>query len=524
MLKVIIIDDEVLALEYLRNMIDWEANGIELIGEARNGKKALELCKSKPVDIVISDIKMPVMDGIELAKELKLFNGSIKVILVSAYKDFEYAKSAIQYEVSNYLLKHELNKESLLNELEKVKESIVSEAKLNLSHREYLIKNLIYSVGKEQFVEESSLAEFGSHFVMMILKNNALAFNMDHEESDTYNSSLELNVLVESIRSLSYDSMDYLTDFQISEEHFLVLFRINDIFSELKIKNEIQNAISKIYEVSNQKNFFSLRILSSQKIHLDVLSKTFRHLAEGIRYSVFMDYDRYYFIKDLPIFVEDNNNEHTKSIKVKVNKAIKSVKDDMNKEQLNIISNLFEGLKKPLWYMSGLKLLLQKLNQYIMLKDRVLLKELIDNSRSYKSYDEVINGYNHCLVEIADKNDALNEQNYSLIINEVIQFIKDHYFEKLTLEIIGEVFELNGVYLGQLFKNEVEMTFLKYLTHYRMDISKELLMNTRMSIGEISEKVGYTTSQYFSQIFTKNVGVTPQDYRKWGDKGEKTKA
>lgn len=118
----------------------------------------------------------------------------------------------------------------------------------------------------------------------------------------------------------------------------------------------------------------------------------------------------------------------------------------------------------------------------------------------------------------------MNEQNYSLIINEVIQFIKDHYFEKLTLEIIGEVFELNGVYLGQLFKNEVEMTFLKYLTHYRMDISKELLMKTRMSIGEISEKVGYTTSQYFSQIFTKNVGVTPQDYRKWGDKGEKTKA
>lgn len=524
MLKVIIVDDEVLALEYLRNMIDWKANGFDLIGEAHNGKRALELCRSKSVDVVISDIKMPLMDGIELAKELKQMNGSIKVILVSAYKDFDYAKSAIQYEVSNYLIKHELSIETLLSELEKVKESIASEAKLNLSHREYLVKNLIYSVGKEQYIEVSSLAEFGTHFVMMMLKNNTLLFNVDQKESDAYNSSLLLNTLVESMRGLSYGSLEYLTDFQISEEHVLVLFGIKDIYSELRIKNEIQKAIGKIYEMGDNKDFASLRILSSQKIHLDILSKTFRQLAEGIRYSGFMDYGRYYFMEELPIDSENKTDASSKKINEEVIKSLEMIEEKINKENVSVIEKLFESVKMPYWYLEGLKLLTQKLNQFIMLNDRSLLKKLSDRSSSYKNYSDVVDAYVGCVQQIIDKKEELNYQGYSLIITQVIEFIKNHYAEKLTLDMIGDIFELNGVYLGQLFKKEVNMTFLKYLTHYRMELSKDMLINTRMSVGEISEKVGYTTSQYFSQIFTKNIGVTPQDYRKWGDKGEKTKA
>lgn len=121
MINIMLVDDEVLALDYLKNMVEWEKYGYHIVGCANSGKKALELYDKTTPEIVISDIRMPAMDGLEMTKRLKKKNKDVVVILLSAYKDFEYAKKGIQYGVSDYLLKHELSEEILLEELGRVR-------------------------------------------------------------------------------------------------------------------------------------------------------------------------------------------------------------------------------------------------------------------------------------------------------------------------------------------------------------------------------------------------------------------
>ena len=121
MTDIMLVDDEVLALEYLKNMVDWERNGYHVVGCATSGKKALELFDRTHPQIVISDIRMPGTDGLELTRQIKEKDKETVVILLSAYRDFDYAQKGIRYGVSNYLLKHELSSELILKELEEVK-------------------------------------------------------------------------------------------------------------------------------------------------------------------------------------------------------------------------------------------------------------------------------------------------------------------------------------------------------------------------------------------------------------------
>ena len=107
---------------------------------------------------------------------------------------------------------------------------------------------------------------------------------------------------------------------------------------------------------------------------------------------------------------------------------------------------------------------------------------------------------------------------YSNIVLEMMRYIRKNYKKELSLDVMGDVFHMNGVYLGQVFKKEVGMTFLKYLTTCRMDAAKALLESGQYNVSEVAELSGYKTSQYFSQIFQKNVGMKPQEYKKWNEK------
>lgn len=115
------------------------------------------------------------------------------------------------------------------------------------------------------------------------------------------------------------------------------------------------------------------------------------------------------------------------------------------------------------------------------------------------------------------------ENSYSVNVRQIISFIQDHFREELTLDYIGAKFQMNGVYLGQLFKKEVGTTFLKFLTDYRISQAKIMLEDGQYQVAEVAERVGYKTSQYFSQIFYKYMSMTPQDYKKWGKQGGKEK-
>ena len=143
MINIMLVDDEELVMTYIQQMIDWEEKGYHIVGRASSGRQALNLYEKYRPEIVISDIRMPGMDGLELTRILKEKNKDVVVILMSAYKDFEYAKKGIQYGVSNYLLKHELKEETILSELDMVREKLNQEKEQKKIYQKHLMRQLI---------------------------------------------------------------------------------------------------------------------------------------------------------------------------------------------------------------------------------------------------------------------------------------------------------------------------------------------------------------------------------------------
>ena len=169
--NVLIADDEDIVLEDLKNLIPWTENGFEIIATATNGTRAFELFEKYNPQIVISDIKMPGMDGIELCKRILAKDPNVKILLLTAYKDFNYVKDAISLGVSNYLLKHEINSQNLLSELDKIQKEISKE-----QIQRHLIRNRFFKRIIEDNVVEESILEFkdynrkSENYVLLIVK------------------------------------------------------------------------------------------------------------------------------------------------------------------------------------------------------------------------------------------------------------------------------------------------------------------------------------------------------------------
>lgn len=131
---------------------------------------------------------------------------------------------------------------------------------------------------------------------------------------------------------------------------------------------------------------------------------------------------------------------------------------------------------------------------------------------------EIQSYYIDCYIDVHTKIHENTSKKYSNIVLEMMRFIRKNYKKEMNLEMMGGVFQMNGVYLGQVFKKEVGITFLKYLTNCRIDEAKRLLESGKYNISEVTEAVGYKTSQYFSQVFMRNVGMKPQEYKRWNEK------
>ncbi len=223
MIKIMLVDDEVLALNYLRNLVDWEKLGFEITGCASSGKKALEMYERSRPDVVISDIKMVGMDGLELAMRLKEKDPQLIFLLLSAYQDFEYAKKGIQYGVKNYLLKHELSEETLEKELEQIKEHYYKNSKREKVYQKYLASQLIRNQGNETGKELSTL---GNRFCLVMVQRSSRF--CDGTLYDTEFTSDVLERLERKAETPEQDILYYVSDVSITGNTVVILYRIDN--------------------------------------------------------------------------------------------------------------------------------------------------------------------------------------------------------------------------------------------------------------------------------------------------------
>jgi two-component system response regulator YesN len=516
---VLLVDDEIFARKGLRNLIDWEASGFQVIEEADNGEDALELIQELKPDLVITDIRMPVLDGLGLiGKAAELGMDETSFIIISGYDDFKYAQQAVRYGVFDFILKpiDEIVLKETLDKLDlKLQQEQLARSQREQLHCGTIIKSLI----KEEF-NDAPIAQWANRLGVK-------------RGSDLYYIFIEVND-IHPWQGSHYEMIQEKLQYQVKDT-------INGMAQADRVKyvHEHRNRLGFIYSADDLQ-FFQGQIGRFAKDLQRTLSEQFNQtfyiyvgkpvndlLKLSISYKTAKDALQYKYINDevktviyddihkLSLNYISMNNDlfqqlieyiEEKSIQ-KINETIDSIFNDFKVRRYapeaikltihNIVSKVLEIMEN----MDNDKNKLQTLEPIVSWQDLNI---------SFKELKGLFSAF------IMESTELLNTHRKEFVtggIQKIKSYIEEHYDENINLKSIAGKFYMNPVYLGQLFKKVYGVFFNEFLLQLRINEAKKLLRQTDMRIYEIAEKVGFTNADYFVTQFAKIEQMTPTEYR-----------
>lgn len=506
--KVLIVDDESILRNGLKHLCNWEDEGFKLIGEAANGKEALEIIKDKEPNIVITDLIMPEMDGIELAKIIKRDYPKVKVLVLSNISEFEYVKGSFKYGIHDYLLKTEASPESMLPILKSMTKEI-DESYLNQNqyNEEKVLEDSIVDLilGKE--VDKDSLEKLLEYFS---LENYYLVVSEIYQEEENY---LSLENVKKEIKSKVTEALGDYIKIVIFIKNKIVIIVNYDKYKQVKVLRDIENATKVLFE-SYDISPFTLSEGRSIKNNLHYSYEEALNLKNKLIY-----FDKYLITK---------NDIKERSIKIKFdydsfNSFIGRL--DFN-ECINMIKKYLYIIKENTYMEEyALKKFCQNLiynalsslenydSELINIsKKKIILFKKIDISRSFDEImNIVIDTFNY--IDNLSQN-SLDSKNNSYIIKIVKEYVDKNYKYEISVATISKDLNINYNYLSYCFKNETNENLSSYISRIRVEKAKIYLEDFKIPIADISEMVGFSEHNYFSKIFKKYTSFTPTEYRR----------
>jgi two-component system response regulator YesN len=513
MFTLLIVDDE----QVERNGVKYLVNDYNLnlnICEAENGKKALEFIMSNHVDILFTDIKMPFMDGLNLTKEAIKINPKLKVIIFSAFGEFDYAKKAMENSAMYYLLKP-VDPKDFFHIMSKVIK-ICSDEKDDEGKTKRLIegynKNLIYE--KEKLltdlingteIEEGLLQQFDTAGIDLKCENSVMLL-VDLKESFYGSKNDEfINLLKKEI----YNDFEYLN---LNEYQSIIFLKNLNIQTNRQLFKEIGGKIQKaIHENFGMKSFL---IFSDTIKGMSDYYKEYKNIERMTEFEFFFD-------DSIILFTDDNysaNNISTAWIDKILESIYAALDSDDSLYAIKGIEQLFDMFKSDkslsslyVKYYSAeiLKTAFKKVAKNNIGNFKSSLEKIFSEANLKELKDFIIN----TIVELGMTKQKNSDVACKKVIDNVIRIIEEEYFDNPGLEYIAEKVYLTPTYLSYLFKRETGQSFLKYITQYRLNKAMELIQGTNMKIVDVCSKVGYSKLSYFCMIFKNNFGMTPSRYR-----------
>lgn len=510
----IIADDENIIRESLFQFIDWEAIGIEVVGVADNGSKALEMILDKRPDIILSDISMPQLSGIEMLQILREKNIDSEIIFISAYSNFEYAKTAIQFGAFEYILKP-INEIHLIEAVKRCADKINSAREfksllLDMSNDKELMLNdslekLFYAYNplspSEQKIIEASGLTFENYSTVIA----AGVYNFSpptHLIFDDFTVNLHGNNKLHMINAK--DNLYVLLLFsQEKDLDFVHQAFFNYISSkkEFFIKNNVSFiAISKPYSFHEAFRFiapeiFLLLVCGQNKTLFQILC--------------FQDIQKYY--KQISIndtlpqakqAIKDNDINHLYEVITSI--FIHSISDNtiydvdiMKLKCIDFIDTLLDELNS------------YQLSNYFGDKHMTAKK----NITSQKSINRIFEVTKNFLANISSLINENKNKSSNHLITLTLDYIHQNYNKNPSLSEISSKLYVSSPYLSMIFSREVGESFSRYVLNYRIQISKTLLQNPKYKIYEIAELTGFTDAAHFSKVFKQMEKKSPKKYQ-----------
>lgn len=538
-IKVFLVEDEMVIRRGIKNSIDWEKEGYIFCGEASDGELAYPMIIKEKPDILITDIRMPFMDGLELCKLVKKELPNIKILILSGYDEFDYAKEAIRLGVTEYLLKP-ISSGKLLEALNGVSESIRREKEdkdLVRKYMEEMRENTEHE--KQKFFEQmiagnlsmADALETGKKYEMNLSAGmyNLLLFRFTLGKENRKSGEL-LGEAEYAIEKLT-ERLEYVFEFQRGVEGWAFLLMADN---EEQMSERVKELSKDLEEI--MKNYSTIAYfggIGQPVARLRELEESFREAERALAARFTMELNRIISVDDIRMAqnvdtlddIEITSFGEIEKTRTMLEKFLNNGAEDEIDEFVDVYINELpeENLKSVL------------MRQYIIMDAYIVMmsfcekiegiegemqaqsEELKNSMKTIQTVEEIKNYIRMLLKKIIGVRDTISGRRYSDIIEIAKDQIRKTYMsDEISLNTIAAEVGMSPSYFSSIFSKEMGKTFVEYLTEIRMDRAKELLMCSSMKTSEIGYEVGYKDPHYFSYIFKKTQNCTPKEFRARG--------
>jgi two-component system, response regulator YesN len=536
MLKVLIADDEINICNLICYLLDWEGLNLTLSGVVYDGNEAYQKIIEDQPDILITDIRMPGMDGMELIEKAKLVNPNIKVIIISGYKQFDYAYKAVKYGVVDFILKP-INKSELNETINKLIGQI-----MNNDQQQQEIAQI--NILKSKLVNSQS--RMRNLFIMNLARksNPAEIYDIEHINREyDYKFQPGLFCIAVLFLSSSKEPMENLNEsiFTKISRHFplefkqkffdmesspnnnklLMIFNFDKKFAssfkyDLAYFFTIALSLVSPYPLMNATLGVGGNFEKPEEIHL-----SYEQAELAVKSRLALGCNRVIYAQDLNLEFESASLNISKEFQNRLALAIETQQKSVFFEVSSQIWQTYQPIvqKHPYiiyeLYDMVLTYSTDLFFQYFQVpQDANNFKEGFSSSitkiDSLKALNDCFQEYINKLFDELEINKNINRK----VIQMAKQYVLEHYSDHIELETVASTVHLTPAYFGILFKKETGIPFSEYLIQFRIDKAKELLKNIDYNVNEIARMVGYKNAKYFSKVFKKAVGIKPTEFRR----------
>ena len=538
MTRILIVDDETLVRIGIKSMVDWESYGFSIVGEADNGKSGYEMAKKLKPDIVLTDIKMPCMDGLELLRLLKKENLCMGVIILSAYSDFPYVKKALKYGADDYILKVDLEEDSLISLLLSLGERI-DERKS--AHKRNQMEEQLYSENME-FLQ--------SKFLKDLIEGQADK-KQTEEQLDLLGISLEpqyLRCISVELKGGSFFNQGKLGSKQ--EEQRIHKTLLNLLLEVTRNYPNLYAADMGMFEyilvsgteAQRERSYFAelaghIRSLAEKYINTDVvigigdsmsgyerLPECAKQAMSASEYAVVGQLSPVVFfedVSDVDLSADDSLETATRQLETDLSKmdiaqvtasvgniidvvqANPRMKTEQVREYWHIIAYMFRKFQSNI----------QNTVRQNAGQAHIAAAEKLEWVLSKKPRDHHDFLQNLAALRSVAKELIKPSKSSPALVHEIKEYIDENYQKPLQLENIATQFSISSNYLCRVYKKITGQSVLEYVTQQRIEEAKYLLQTTNTKIKDISQLVGYENIYYFSKVFKKVTGESPAAFR-----------
>lgn len=500
MIKILIVDDEKIEREGVKYLLSMEEGERELF-EANNGKQALQILRTQTIDLLLTDIKMPHMDGLELAKKAKEIDENLNIVIFSGHSDFAFAQEAMRYGVLDYILKpvEPDGFHAVMQKMQKIirknKEKKSKEMREKNYLQQYFLQNYLYTGSKELLEQAKELVDLESwdnwHCAILI-----------EADKGFFDSSEE--VLSEELQKELRRVFFYLN---LNAKQSLILFQ--DIYCDYQL------VANNIYMFLKRKYNYRFYLAVSRKFHgKDNLPEVLSQLEQQM--------EEKFYHPDKHVFSSEEDNLRLVGKEVQDAQLMQMISGDISRKDIEQLWKHFYSLREKYHDNSQYSAMYIKFVFSNVIQELYQENQFAEDRRLYEEIDRLYNCSN--IMQILDVTEECIRE-YEEFINQsmhesrdevatVKNYIYQHYDEDLNLETLAEKVYLSSGYLSFIFKKETGMNLNRFIRVFRMEKAKELLCSTNMKVAQISEKVGFANVSYFCRSFREYYGSSPESYRK----------